>query len=95
MCTVCLKELTVAWQNSKPVSCKMHALLEMQLVLHCYIAFLYDSIPKLYIYKNSAVYLSDARVTLFCKMQELRNPTIMHAYLTSNYSARMFVKRIF
>ena len=28
MCTVHLKELTVAWQNSKPVSCIMHAFLQ-------------------------------------------------------------------
>ena len=28
MCTMRLIELTVAWQNSKPVSCKMHAFLQ-------------------------------------------------------------------
>ena len=28
MCTVSLIDLTVAWQNSKPVSCKMHAFLQ-------------------------------------------------------------------
>ena len=26
--TICLTEFTVAWQNSKPVSCKMHAFLK-------------------------------------------------------------------
>ena len=38
---------------------------KMQLVSHCYTAVLYEPISKLYIYKNSAVYLSDARVTVF------------------------------
>ena len=37
-------------------------------------ALLYIAI---YIYKNSAVYLSDARVTFFCIVHELRNPFIM------------------
>ena len=106
MCTMRLKELTVAWQKSKPISCKMHAFSKMQLLSHCCTAGLYEPISKLYIYKNSAVYVSDARVTgvffvcfvclffffvffffvfflffffvffFFCKVQELRNPTI-------------------
>ena len=37
----------------------------MQLVLHCYTAVLYEPISKLYISNNSAVYLSDAKVTFF------------------------------
>ena len=49
----------------------------MQLVLQCYTAVLYEPIPKLFIYQKSAVYLSDARVTFVCKIQELRNPTIL------------------
>ena len=32
------------------------------------------------LYKNSAVYLSDARITIFCKVQELRNPTSYYAH---------------
>ena len=28
LCTIRLIEITVAWQNSKPVSCKMHAFLQ-------------------------------------------------------------------
>ena len=28
ICTIRLIELTVAWQNSKPVSCKMHVFLQ-------------------------------------------------------------------
>ena len=28
MCIIRLIKLTVAWQNSKPVSCKMHAFLQ-------------------------------------------------------------------
>ena len=38
---------------------------KMQLVSHRYTAVLYEPISKLYIYKTSAVYLSDARVTFF------------------------------
>ena len=62
-----LIELTVAWQNSKPVS----YISKMQLVSHCYTAVLYQPISRLYIciYENSAVYLFDARVTclfVFC-----------------------------
>ena len=83
MCTIRLIELTVAWQNYKPVSCKMHAFSKIQLVSICYTAVLYgyETICKLYtIYKNSDVHLSDCRVTFFfCfffgKIQELRNPT--------------------
>ena len=98
MCTIRLKELTVAWQNSKKsrechitsrspfqtlrgslnqyhANC-MH-FSKMHLVSYCYTVVLYELISKLYISKYSAVYLSDARVTvLFCKLQKLRNPTI-------------------
>ena len=38
---------------------------KMQLVSHCYTAVLYEPISNLYIYKNSAVRLSDARITFF------------------------------
>ena len=76
LCTICLIELTVALQNFKPVSCKMHCFSKMHLVVNCYTAVFYKSISKLYLYKNSALYLSDCRVTcfffFFCKMQELR-----------------------
>ena len=58
MCTIRLIVLTVAQQNFKPVSCKMHAF------LHCYTAILYEPISKLYLYKNSAVYLSDVGATV-------------------------------
>ena len=40
---------------------------KMQLVSHCYTAVLYEPISKLYIYKNSAVYLSDCRATFFAR----------------------------
>ena len=80
MCTICFIEFSVAWQNSKPVSCTMHAFLQ-NAVSHCHTEILYESISKLYIY--SAVYLSDARVTFFCKVQELRNPTICNGVLCS------------
>ena len=75
MCTIHLIELTVAWQNSKAVSCKMHAFLQSAISFTFYTAVLYEPISKLYIYKNSAIYLYDARVMFFCKVQEFRNPT--------------------
>ena len=36
--------------------------INVQLVSHCYTAVWYEPISKLYIYKNSVVYLSDARI---------------------------------
>ena len=55
-----LIELTVAWLNSKPVSCKMHAFFsKMQLVSNRCTAVSCEPISKLYIYKNSAVYFYD------------------------------------
>ena len=40
---------------------------KMQFVFNCYTAVLYESLSKLYtsIYKNSAVYIFDCRVTLY------------------------------
>ena len=38
---------------------------KMQLVSHCYTAVLFEPISKLFIYKNSIIYLSDCRVTFF------------------------------
>ena len=52
MCTKRLIELRVAWQNSKSVSCKMHAFLHNAISFHCYIVVLYKPIFKLYICKN-------------------------------------------
>ena len=76
MCTIRLIELV--WQNSKAVSCKMHALLQNAIGFELLYSGLYEPISKLCIYKNSAVHLSDARVTFFFgKVKVLRNPTIM------------------
>ena len=58
MCTR-LIELTVAWQTLNRYHAKCMRFSKMQLVSHCYITVLYESISKLYIYKKSAVYLSD------------------------------------
>ena len=55
MCTIRLIEFTVALQNSKPVSCKMHAFLQNAIILHCCTAVLSEPVSKLYIYKNSVV----------------------------------------
>ena len=75
MCTICLIGFIVAWQNSKSVSRKMHAF--FQNAISCallYSSFVWTNIQALYI-QNSVVYLSNCRV--FCKIQELRNPTIL------------------
>ena len=72
--TIRLKERTVAWQNSKAVLCKMHAFFQNAISFELlYSGFVL--ISKLYIYKSSAVYLSSVGLLLFCKTEELRNPT--------------------
>ena len=55
------------------------------LVSYCHTAVLSEPMYKLYIYKNSAVYLSHVRVTFFCKVQELRNPNIWYCYILMEY----------
>ena len=66
MCTIRLKELIVAWQNSKPVSCKMYAFLQsaISFVQKRFCINQYSS----FIQKFSRInYLSGARVTfVFC-----------------------------
>ena len=83
-CTLNRTQLSVKTLNQYHAKCMRFS--KMQLISHCYTAVLDETISKLYIYKNSAVYLSDARVTFFfflffffClffiyKIQELRNP---------------------
>ena len=57
MFTIGLIELTVAWQNSKPVSCKMHAFLQNAINFALlYSGFVWTNIQALYIQKkNSAI----------------------------------------
>ena len=75
MCTMRLIELTVAWQNSKPVQCKMHAFIQNSISFsHCYTMVLYEPISKLYMYKNSVIYLSDCRVTFFLQGTGIEKP---------------------
>ena len=65
MCTIRLKELIVAWQNSKPVSCKMYAFLQsaISFVQKRFCINQYSS----FIQKFSRInYLSGARVTFVC-----------------------------
>ena len=72
---------------------------KMQLVSACYTAVLHLRISKLYIFKNLAVYLSDARVTFFCKLHELRNTTTwtirarFESLLNSSHSSRKQILR--
>ena len=68
MCTIRLIEFIVAWQNCKPVTCRMHAFLQNAIIftlLYSGTAVLYEPISKLCIYKNSAVYLSNCN-HVFC-----------------------------
>ena len=74
LCTIHLTELTVAWQNSKPVQ-NAGIFSKMQLISNCYKAELYESISKLfYIYKKTAVSLSDCRVTFFLASTGIESP---------------------
>ena len=67
MCTIRLEEFTVAWQNSKSVSCKMHAFLQNAISFAwLFSGFIWTNIRALHI-QNSVVYLYDARVTCFAR----------------------------
>ena len=76
MCTICLIDLQLLGKSLNQYHAKYMHFSKMQLVSHCYTAVLCEPISKLYIYKNSTVYLSDCRVKFSCTIQELRNPTI-------------------
>ena len=69
MCPKRLIEPTVAWQNSEPVSCKMHAFLQNAIsfaLLYSGFVWINYNIQALYI-KKSSVYLFDARVVFFAR----------------------------
>ena len=57
MCTIRLIEPTVAWQNSKPVSCKIHAFLQNAISFALlYSGFVWTNISKLYIQNLSHIF---------------------------------------
>ena len=71
-------EFIVAWQTSKPVSCKMHAFFQTAIVSHCYTAVMYVNQYPSFTYTKNSIYpyaFPIAGLRFFCKMQELRNPT--------------------
>ena len=81
---------------------KMHFFREMQFASHCYTVVSYQAPSRLSVYKNSAVYLSGARVTFFFTIHVLGSPTSyrrktsksiratftksVHKYLRKSYS---------
>ena len=80
ICTIRLIEQLVGKTPNQYHAKCMH-FSKMQLVSHCFTAVLYEPISKLNIYKNSTIYLSNARVmffVFFCKVQELRKPTTVY-----------------
>ena len=63
----------------------MQVFREMQFVSHCYTVVSCQPILKHSVYKNSAVYLSGARVRVFfLKIRDLGSPTII-VYLSVVY----------
>ena len=54
---------------------KMHVFREMQFVWHCYTVVSCQPILRHSVYKNSAVYLSGARVRFFLEIHDLGSPT--------------------
>ena len=83
MCTFRLIELTVAWQNSKPISCKMHAFLQNSINFALlYSGFVWTNIQALYSYiqkklsRISAAYLSDCWLRIFARYRncEIEKP---------------------
>ena len=88
MCTIRLIELKLLGKTLNQYHEKCMRFSAMQLVSHCYTAVLYEPISRLKIYKNSAVYLSDVRITLlffFCKVEELRKPRTLACESTLMY----------
>ena len=65
MCIICLIKLKLLGKTLNQYHAKCMRFSKMQLVSHCYTAVLFEPISKLYIYKNPALYLFDAMVTLF------------------------------
>ena len=55
---------------------QMHVFREMQFVSHCYTVVSCQPILRHSIYKNSAVYLSGARVRFFLEIRDLGSPTM-------------------
>ena len=62
---------------------KMHVFSKMQFVSHCYTVVSCSPIFRHSIYKNSAVYLSGAKILCFCMIRNLGSPTIrmFHDYV--------------
>ena len=56
---------------------KMQDFREMQFVSHCYTVVSCQLILRHSVYKNSAVYLSGARVRFFLEIRDLGSPTII------------------
>ena len=59
----------------------MHFFLELQFASNCYTVVSYQALFSLSVYKNSAVYLSGAKILCFCMIHDLGSPTI---YYTCN-----------
>ena len=55
---------------------QMHVFREMQFVSDCYTVVSCQPILRHSVYKNSAVYLSGARVSFFLEIRDLGSPTI-------------------
>ena len=60
MRTICLIELTVAWQNSKPVSRKMHAFLQNAIIVALLYSGFYEPINQYpnFIYTKTQPYIT-------------------------------------
>ena len=72
---VCVHNIKSVFRELNGVPYQMHVFREMQFVSHCYTVVSCQSILKHSVYKNSAVYLSGARVRFFLEIRDLGSPT--------------------
>ena len=73
---MCVHNIKSAFKELNGFPYQMHVFREMQFVSHCYTVVLCQPILRHYVYKNSAVYLSGARVRFFLEIRDLGSPPI-------------------
>ena len=81
---MCVHSIKSVFKELNGVPYQMHVFREMQFVSHCYTVVSCQPIFRHSVYKNSAVYLSGARVRFFLEIRDLGSPTI---YLSMPFSS--------
>ena len=83
------------FKELKGVPYQMHVVREMQFLSHCYTVVSCQPILRHSVYKNSAVYLSGARVSFFfSEIRDLGSPTMCNYYWVQLNREREILQRI-